>query len=379
MFRYSMTVMFSYSIIAARTVSPNVATCSNCSDRISGEASLITSQPPVEHQYAYINDSTLATRSPAAVYCTRAILQALRHRASGWTLAALYCSRISQTCADTCGNVDTAQAALDNKLKRSFRVCVRMCEASSIGSDPKDCAMQHALVAAQIGSAVVHSIHLPMQGKTLRRFAFVILVLATVAVVHFWKDKSDSRTAVSSAPANKSQKTITLKPQGDADFRPSAAPLSRDTAAGGMPMEMTVPTPTRAMPPGAAAVQIEVRAPATVRVGDFFEATVNLEAHSGVRQVAFFVTYDSSVLQFVDSSEGLLVQQGGASAQFLADEPIGGRINVDMDVGDGSPIAGAGNLVILHFQAVRAGTSPLSLNSATSTTTSAHDALVTVE
>jgi hypothetical protein len=222
-----------------------------------------------------------------------------------------------------------------------------------------------------------------MQGKTLSRFALVILILAIVAAVHFWPDNSESKSAVSSMPTDESQKTMASKPKGDTGLGVPSSPVARVTTADGM----TPPTPMRAIPQGSA-VHIDVGVPAVVRAGDSFEATVNLEAHVGIRQLAFQVTFDKRVLQFVGSSKGLLVQQGGAPVQFDAEDPSDGYVLVNLDVSNGYVIAGTGSVVFLQFQALKTGVTPIALSNitfvdnvtaGTSTTTSAHEALVTVE
>jgi general secretion pathway protein D len=241
--------------------------------------------------------------------------------------------------------------------------------------------MQHALIAPGIGAAIVRSTHLPMQGKTLGRLALVIFILAIVAVVHFWPDTSASKSAAPSAPVDASRDTITPKRAGETGPGVPSATLARGATADGMAPAM----PT--VPPGAA-VRIDVDAPTTVRTGDSFEATVNLEAYGGIRQLAFQVNFDKRVLQFVDASKGLFVQQGGAPAQFDAEDPSDGFVLVNLDVNNGYAIAGTGSVVILQFQALKAGVTPIALTNITfvdnvmagaSTTTSAHDALVTVE
>jgi hypothetical protein len=241
--------------------------------------------------------------------------------------------------------------------------------------------MQHALIAPGIGAAMVRSTHLPMQGKILGRFALVILILAIVALVHFWPDNSASKSAAPSAPADASKDTITPKPAAETGPGIPSAPLARGTTADAMaPATPTVPQ--------GATMRIDVDAPATVRSGDSFEATVNLEAYGGIRKLAFEVTFDKRVLQFVGASKGLFVQQGGAPAQFDAEDPSDGFVLVNLDVNNGYAIAGTGSVVILQFQALKAGVTPIALTDITfvdnvmagnSTTTSAHDALVTVE
>ena len=68
--------------------------------------------------------------------------------------------------------------------------------------------------------------------------------------------------------------------------------------------------------------------------------------------------------------------------------PSDGYVLVNLDVNNGYAIAGAGSVVILQFQALKSGVTPIALNNITfvdnvtagaSTTTSAHEVLVTVE
>jgi hypothetical protein len=114
-----------------------------------------------------------------------------------------------------------------------------------------------------------------------------------------------------------------------------------------------------------APLQIDVRTPATVQSGESFQVTVDLEATGGIRQLTFSVTYNQHVLQLVGSSEGTFVQQWGIPAEFQAEEPSDGNILVRLDVNNGLTIAGTGSVAILQFQALNAGSSPVTVHSIT--------------
>ncbi|MET0918185.1 MAG: cohesin domain-containing protein, partial [Burkholderiales bacterium] len=157
------------------------------------------------------------------------------------------------------------------------------------------------------------------------------------------------------------------------------------------------PPPTSALAPERAAqpatverppdgpARIDIRAPATVRSGDTFPVTIEVQATRGIRQLAFSVTYKKSILQLVGSSPGAFAQQGGTSAQF--EEVSDGSLLVRIDHENGV-IAGAGSIAVVEFQALRRGVSPLSVHGVTyvedgrqdvSNTPTAYEGSITVE
>lgn len=215
-----------------------------------------------------------------------------------------------------------------------------------------------------------------MPNKIVRRGVCVLLLLGIAVLVRLWPDKH-AQNAMPFTPPGKPREPAASTSRVEATPVMPTAPVARGTA-----VSDTTAGPQRAP------VQINVDAPATVRAGDSFEATVNLEAYGGIRQLAFLVTFDKRVLQFVGSSKGLFVQQAGAPVQFDAEDPSDGYVLVNLDVNNGYVIAGAGSVVILQFQALKSGVAPIALNNITfvdnvtagaSTTTSAHEVLVTVE
>jgi hypothetical protein len=211
----------------------------------------------------------------------------------------------------------------------------------------------------------------------MRRSALVIiLIVAIVALVRLWPDKSAKENANSSAspPANQQRTAATSAESTSATLQ---APVVRDPA-----------TPQTPAVPQRAPIRIDVRVPATVHSGESFEASVDIDANGGIQQLAFSVAYNKAILQLVGSTEGTFVQQHGVPAQFGAQEPSDGTILVNLDVNNGAAIAGAGSVAILQFQALKPGTSPVTVDSitfvesgrpGTSTTDAVHQGLVTVD
>jgi hypothetical protein len=99
-----------------------------------------------------------------------------------------------------------------------------------------------------------------------------------------------------------------------------------------------------------APVQLQVQVPSDVQVGEVFQAQVHVQANTAVRQLVFAIAYDKSRLALVGSSAGNFAEQGGSSAEFGAEEPSDGNIQVSVNVRSGASMAGAGNLGNLSFR-----------------------------
>ena len=100
------------------------------------------------------------------------------------------------------------------------------------------------------------------------------------------------------------------------------------------------------------------------------------------------MTYDRQILEFVSSSPGSFVQQASALATFSAEDTSAGNVFVTMDIKNGGVVAAAGTVVVLEFNALRAGTSPItptnvtfleSGRSSSSTAAAVRPASVTIE
>jgi len=133
-----------------------------------------------------------------------------------------------------------------------------------------------------------------------------------------------------------------------------AAPVTHDadgTASGAPP----------ARTERSASVRLDVHAPAAAHVGDLVTITVDAEVLGRIRDLSFVVVYDDRKLEFVSSSQGSLVQQASAPATLSAEDPSSGGVLVHMEVNNGGVVASAGTVVVLTFNALHAGTSPITL------------------
>jgi hypothetical protein len=110
-----------------------------------------------------------------------------------------------------------------------------------------------------------------------------------------------------------------------------------------------------------ASLRLDVHAPPTARVGDRLTITIDAEAFRGIRHLSFTVIYDGGVLELESSSPGSFVQQASAPATFGAEDPSTGNVLVNMEVTNDGLAAAAGTVVVLEFNALRAGTSPITL------------------
>jgi hypothetical protein len=114
-----------------------------------------------------------------------------------------------------------------------------------------------------------------------------------------------------------------------------------------------------------APVQLQVQVPSDVQVGEVFQAQVHVRANVAVRQLVFAIAYDKSRLALVGSSAGNFAEQAGASAEFGAEEPSDGNIQISLNARTGPSMTGAGNLALLQFEAIKRGRSPIVLQNLT--------------
>lgn len=138
-----------------------------------------------------------------------------------------------------------------------------------------------------IGHRVECSVHLPVHNKIIRSVVFAILLFAIGALVRVWPYKS-AKDATSFTPADKPRQLAASTSTVQATPVMPAAPVARGTAVSGTPAGL------QGVP-----VQIDVRTPATLQSGESLQVTVDLEANGGIRQLAFSVTYNQSVLQLL--------------------------------------------------------------------------------
>ena len=217
-----------------------------------------------------------------------------------------------------------------------------------------------------------HGLRETMKGLT----ALALLAIALGAIMHFWPS-GDQQPIAPPASENTSHRDSAVAPSGS----PTA---QRPTTTSALSPERAVQLGTIERPPVTAA-RIEVRAPDTVRSGDTFPVTIDVQALRGIRHLEFSVTYKKSILRLIGSAPGAFAQQSGTSVQF--EESSDGYVFVSIDLETGV-IAGAGSVAVLEFQARKRGISPLSVQDVTyvegggqdtATTPEVHERSVTVD
>ena len=193
---------------------------------------------------------------------------------------------------------------------------------------------------------IFHGMLEAMKGLT----ALALLAIAIVAIIYFWP-RTEPRIAPL-ASQNASHRDSVLTPSG------SAKPVQGPPTASARPAEQAAQPGTIARAPATAA-RIELRAADTVRSGDTFLVTIDVQALRAMRHLEFSVTYEKSILQLLESSPGTFAHQEGTIVQF--EESSDGTLLVRIDSESGV-IAGAGTVGLLEFQARRPGASLLSID-----------------
>jgi hypothetical protein len=135
----------------------------------------------------------------------------------------------------------------------------------------------------------------------------------------------------------------------------AADPVASPGAAG------ETPRSSATIPQQQGAVHLDVRAPIDVRVGEVFEARIAVDASVPIRDLVFAIAYEKSRLSLIRRSEGEFIRQSGIRAEYGVDEPSDGYVGVVFKAVDGSFETGAGNVVVLEFEALRPGTSRIEL------------------
>ena len=111
------------------------------------------------------------------------------------------------------------------------------------------------------------------------------------------------------------------------------------------------------------------QAPAQVKVGEQFDAVVNLRSQGPLIGMPIVVGYDRDLLELLSATEGSFFSQnnGRASFSFRVDE---GRGQVAVESGrqpagvDDAGTSGAGSIVVLRFRALKANVAPEGASSA---------------
>ena len=191
-----------------------------------------------------------------------------------------------------------------------------------------------------------------MQSRSIRRFAFFALLAGGVVVLGLgWPDDMP-RDAGSSTDAHTAASD---NPPASAGARPPSAAIGRDSISS--PPAMVEPS----RPPSQAQIRLEVRAPSDVRLGETFQARVEIDARAPVRDLIFSITYERSRLRLVGRSEGEFVRQAGVPSDFGVDEPSDGNVLVVYNARNGFSASGTGTLIVFELEAIGPGTSAIAL------------------
>ena len=195
-----------------------------------------------------------------------------------------------------------------------------------------------------------------MLGRKARR----LLLLAALAVlflgVRAWlRDAPDSLPPVDVA-AHPPEAAAPDSPRVIASV-PHAIAVPSAASTGGMaPVPLSI-----AARPQQADVHLAVRAPSEVETGDLFEARIAIDATVPVRNLVLAIAYENSSLSLVRRSEGEYLRQPGVHAEYGIDEPSDGYVSLEFRAAAGSFATGAGNVIVLEFEALRPGTSRIEL------------------
>jgi hypothetical protein len=149
-----------------------------------------------------------------------------------------------------------------------------------------------------------------MLSRKTRGAAFVALLAGAIVVLRFvWPDSSPR------GPSPGAALDFAPLPLAPTATDPNAA---RSTAAAIEPSH----------PFSQAPVRLEVHAPSDVRVGDVFQARIDIDSSAPVRDLMFSIGYERSRLALVGRSDGEFVRQSGVPHEFGVDEPSDGNIVV---------------------------------------------------
>jgi len=198
-----------------------------------------------------------------------------------------------------------------------------------------------------------------MLTRIARRVAFVTVVAAVVVLARVWPDDASRHTVVGRSSSGD-------VPPGVSDTT-AAVGSSTATAVRSTPRVTEAPRPSTQAP-----VRVEVHAPSEVRVGDVFQARVDIQANGAVRDLIFSIAYEKSRLSLVGRSDGEFVRQPGVPSDFGVDEPSDGYIEIVYRARNGSLASGAGTIMVLEFEATRPGTSGIELQNVKATDAGGH-------
>jgi len=117
---------------------------------------------------------------------------------------------------------------------------------------------------------------------------------------------------------------------------------------------------------GGGSVNLSIGAPATVAVGQQFNAEIRISGAANVAKAPFKLAFDPAVLEYIGALEGTFLKQGGMKTDFRTSlDRQSGTLEVIMGRAAGSSGAGgAGTLATILFKARKPGYAGLGLQAA---------------
>jgi hypothetical protein len=197
-----------------------------------------------------------------------------------------------------------------------------------------------------------------MIARNVRRILFLAALAVLFLVVRAWLRDAPGPSASRELPALPPVAEVRGAPPAVVAAAPSVIADARGESPGAV---HETQSSSATIPLQRAAVRLDVHAPIDVRVGQVFEARIAIDARAPVRDLVFAIAYEKSRLSLIRRSEGEFVRQPGVRAEYGIDEPSDGYVGVVFRAVDGSFATGAGNVVVLEFEALRPGASRIEL------------------
>jgi len=196
-----------------------------------------------------------------------------------------------------------------------------------------------------------------MLTRPVRRLAFVAAILGLVLLARVW---IDHRARDDNVPRASSTDARGLVSPAPGRVRPDEPTSVSSDAAGssGVPHDVTDATVD------ATRLRLDVRAPSDVHVGEVFEVRIEIDANAALRDLMFLIGYERTRLALVSWVRGNFAQRPDLPADLGAEEPSDGNVQVTYKVRNELSATGAGTFAVLQFEAIKPGTSAITLQNA---------------
>ena len=189
-----------------------------------------------------------------------------------------------------------------------------------------------------------------MQPKKSHLVAIVtVVVVVIVALGLAGRDTPEQKSGGTTPP-------VAVDTRAPSTTTASSAPIAVPEAA--KPAASVPDTASQAV---AAPLRMRVIAPAEVRVGEVFDAQVELEAYGGVQNLNFTVRFNKRRLALAGWTQGTFGQKSGQPTTTNAQEPSDGNVEVDFRVDSAGSAVGIGTVAVFQLEAIQAGTSEITL------------------